>query len=264
MRRSFAALAVMAATLPLIAAAQGTKTQVTWYGQAAFVVKTPQGTVIAIDPWFSNPLAKEKGLQPPDKIDFILVTHGHYDHAGDVVALGKSTGAKYVGPPELAQVLVGDGFPSDQAKTTFNTGGTVALTDEVSVTMVPAVHSSGYRKDPNSSSQYGGNPVGFLLRVKGGPTFYHTGDTASFSDIQFIARRWPIDIMMACIGGHFTMDPIAAAQHVAWAGAKQVFPRHFGTFPVLKGTPAELQQALKAQKVKTTMVEMKVGETRAF
>ena len=264
MKRSLAALTVMAAALPLAAAAQQSRTQVTWYGQAAFVVKTPQGTVLAIDPWFSNPLAKEKGLQPPEKIDFILVTHGHADHAGDVVALGKATGAKFIGPPELGQALVGDGFPADQAKTGGNMGGSIALTDEVSVTMVPAVHSSGYRKDPAGPSEYGGNPIGFVVRVKGGPTFYHTGDTAPFSDIQFIAKRFPIDVMMACIGGHFTMDPTGAAQQVAWAGAKQVIPMHFGTYPVLKGTPAELAQALKAKKAKAKMVEMKVGETRAF
>jgi L-ascorbate metabolism protein UlaG (beta-lactamase superfamily) len=100
--------------------------------------------------------------------------------------------------------------------------------------------------------------------VKGGPTVYHTGDTAPFSDIQYPAKRWPIDVMLACIGGHFTMDPAGAARMASWVHPKQIVPMHFGTFPLLKGTPAELQQALGQLGVKAKMTEMKVGETRAF
>jgi L-ascorbate metabolism protein UlaG (beta-lactamase superfamily) len=242
-------------------------TTVTWYGQAAFVVKTPGGTVLAIDPWFSNPLAKEKGLQPPDKIDFILVTHGHADHVGDLMAVGKTTGARLVASNELAKALVAGGYPMDPQKITAtagNIGGTMVLTDEVSVTMVPAVHSSGYQKDAQSTAEAAGNPIGYFIHIKGGPRLYHTGDTAPFGEIESYARRWPIDVMMACIGGHFTMDPIGAAQHVAWAGAKQVIPMHFGTYPVLRGKPSELRSALEKGKAKAKMVEMKVGETRTF
>jgi L-ascorbate metabolism protein UlaG (beta-lactamase superfamily) len=242
-------------------------TMLTWYGQAAFVVKTPGGTVLAIDPWFSNPLAKEKGLQAPDKIDVILVTHGHADHVGDLMAVGKATGARLIASNELAKALVAAGYPMDPQKITpsaGNIGGTIVLNDEVSITMVPAVHSSGYQKDAQSTAETAGNPIGYLVHIKGGPRLYHTGDTAPFSDIQAYAKRWPIDVMMACIGGHFTMDPVGAAQHAAWAGAKQVIPMHFGTYPVLAGRPAELQAALRKANARAKMVEMKVGETRRF
>jgi len=274
MRRTLAALLVMVA-VPLAGAAQqdkaapagGGKTQVTWYGHAAFTVKTPHGTVLAIDPWFSNPSNKDGKAVPPDKIDFILVTHGHSDHVGDAVALAKKTGAKFVGAFELAQALMRAGYPMDLQSvmaTAGNMGGTIELTDEVAVAFVPAIHSSGFNKDEQSPTEYGGNPVGFIIRVKGGPTIYHTGDTAPFSDIQYPAKRWPIDLMLACIGGHFTMDPAGAALMAGWVNPKQIVPMHFGTFPLLQGTPAELRQAIQKAGGKAKVTEMKVGETRAF
>jgi L-ascorbate metabolism protein UlaG (beta-lactamase superfamily) len=269
MKRSLVALLVMCAA-PLAAGAQGGvagKTQLTWFGNAAFVLKTPKGTVLAIDPWFSNPLNKDGKAAPPEKVDFILITHGHADHVGDAVELAQKTKAKFVGAFDLGRVLTGAGYPADLATvaTAGNIGGTIELTDEVAVTMVPAVHSSGFKPDEQSAMQYGGNPLGFIIRVKGGPTIYHTGDTAPFSDIQYFAKRWgPIDVMLACIGGRFTMDPRGAALMASWVKPKQIVPMHFATFPIMKGTPAELAQALRQLGVKTRMVEMKVGETRTF
>ena len=275
MRRLLAAILTMAAA-PALAQGGGAgdtaraahgKTEVTWYGQAAFVIKTPRGTVLAVDRWFSNPVAKANHLEAPTKVDFILVTHGHADHVGDAIALGKATGAKLVAPYELAKVLVAAGYPMDPAKlapTAGNMGGTMVLDDDVSITMVPAVHSSGFQKDPQSVPEYGGNPVGYFIHVKGGPRFYHTGDTAPFSEIQRYARRWPIDVMMACIGGHFTMDPVGAAEQVGWVRPRVVIPMHFGTYPLLAGRPAELEAALRKSGSKARMVEMKPGETRTF
>ena len=266
MKRPLAALVAIA--LPLLAAAQAPaagRTQLTWYGHAAFVLKTPRGTVLAIDPWFANPANEEGKAAPPAHVDFILVSHGHADHVGDAVALAQRTKARFVGAFELAQALAAAGYPADQATnaTAGNMGGTIDLTDEVSVTLVPAVHSSGF-KAGDGPPQYAGNPVGFIVRVKGGPTFYHTGDTAPFSDIQYPARRWKVDVMLACIGGHFTMDPTGAALMASWVQPKEIVPMHFGTFPLLRGTPAELKKALAARGVEARVTELKVGETRAF
>jgi L-ascorbate metabolism protein UlaG (beta-lactamase superfamily) len=268
MRPSLAALLVTCA-IPLAAEAQGAggKTQLTWYGHAAFVVKTPKGTVLAIDPWFTNPSNKDGKVAPPEKIDFILVTHGHSDHVGDAIALAQKTMARFVGAFDLAQVLTAAGYPADQATmaTAGNMGGTIALTDEVAVTIVPAVHSSSFKAGDQAPVQYAGNPVGFVIKVKGGPTLYHTGDTAPFSDMQLFAKRLgPIDVMMACIGGHFTMDPAGAAQAASFVQPRQIVPMHFGTFPILDGKPAELAQALRQRGVKAKMVEMKVSETRSL
>lgn len=252
-----------AAALPLAAGAQGA-TELTWYGHAAFVLKTPKGTVLAIDPWLSNPSAKDKEAAAKlEKVDFILVTHAHFDHVGDAAAIAKRTGAKLVAGFDLANALVGAGYPAEQATmmTSGNIGGTIALTDEVSVTIAPAVHSSGLRHE-NEPAVYGGNPTGFLVHVKGGPTLYHTGDTDVTGDMKLLGDRWKIDYLLACIGGHFTMDPVGAATAAQLTKARAVIPMHFGTFPLLKGTPAELEKALKAKGLKTQVLTMQVGETR--
>lgn len=263
-RIAVAALAL--AAWPLAAQAAG-KTEITWYGHSAFTLKTPKGTVIAIDPWMSNPAARDKEAAGKiEKVDFILVTHGHSDHVGDAVALGTRTGARLVTNFDLSKALVAAGYPAGQATmaTAGNIGGTLQLTDEVSVTMVPAVHSSTFQKDEASPVEATGNPLGFVIHVSGGPTVYHTGDTDVFGDMKLIGDRHKVDVMLACIGGHFTMDPAGAALAATLVRARTVVPMHFGTFPVLKGTPAELARALKARGARTTMTEMQVGETRAF
>jgi L-ascorbate metabolism protein UlaG (beta-lactamase superfamily) len=259
------AILALAAALPLAGRAQG-KTELTWYGHAAFGLKTPKGTVLLIDPWLSNPSAKDKeAAAKVDKADFILVTHAHFDHTGDVVAIAKRTGAKLVAGFDLAKALTADGFPADKATpmTCGNTGGTIPLTDEVSVTIVPAVHSSGLAKE-NEPIRFGGSPTGFLIHVKGGPTLYHTGDTDAFGDMKIFGDRWKIDYMLACIGGHFTMDPVGAGLAAQLTRARTVIPMHFGTFPVLKGTPEELEKAIRARGLKTKVLTMQVGETRAL
>ncbi len=239
--------------LPLAAGAQqqgktavaAGKTEVTWYGHSAFIVRTPGGTVLAIDPWFANPRSpdKEAGAKL-EKVDYVLVTHGHSDHVGEAIALAQRTGAKLVASADLARGLVRGGFPEKQAtvETTGNIGGAIAAGD-ATVIMVPAVHSSDLNDD--KGHQGGGNPMGFVIRVKGGPTLYHTGDTDVTMDMKQIPERYgPVDVMMACIGGHFTMDPAGAALAAKYVKAKTVVPMHFQTIPAIPGTPKELEAAL--------------------
>jgi L-ascorbate metabolism protein UlaG (beta-lactamase superfamily) len=253
------ALALSGLALPALGLAQG-KTELTWFGHAAFTLRTPGGTVLAIDPWFTNPKAPDKGLvESIPKVDFILITHGHFDHVGDAVALAKRTGAKLITSSDLGAALVGAGYPKEQAglDTLGNAGGQIQAGD-ATVTMVPAVHGSGFGEDARTA----GNPLGFVIRVKGGPAFYHTGDTDLFQDMRLIPQRYgPIDVMLACIGGHFTMDPKGAALAAEWVKAKTVVPMHFGTFPVLTGTPAELRSALKG---KAKVLEMTPGKAVTF
>jgi L-ascorbate metabolism protein UlaG (beta-lactamase superfamily) len=243
------------------------KTAVTWYGHAAFVVKTPGGTTLAIDPWINNPSNKDKSaLEKIEKVDFILISHGHFDHVGDAVALQKKTNAKIVAAFELGGQLAAAGVPKEAAgfDTLGGPGGTLKLNDEVSVTLVQAVHSSGFQASENGPILYAGAPVGFVVQIKGGPTIYHTGDTAYFGEMKSVGDRFHPDVLLACIGGHFTMDPQDAALAARDTGAKSVVPMHFGTFPVLTGTTEELGKALKKSAPRGKMVEMKVGETRQF
>jgi L-ascorbate metabolism protein UlaG (beta-lactamase superfamily) len=267
MKHAALALALTLAAPAVALPADAGKTSITWHGHAAFVVKTPKGTVLAIDPWISNPANPDKeAAQRLDKVDFILVTHGHGDHVGDSLALAKRTGAKLVTSFDLNKALVGAGYPKENATiaTSGNIGGTFQLTGEVAVTLVPAFHGSTYKKEDATPTEPAGGPAGQVVPIQGGPTHYHTGDTDVTQDEKLVGDRFPVDLMLACIGGHFTMDPTGAATALALVRPKTVVPMHQGTFPVLKGTPAELEAALRKSGLPAQVVAMKPGETRAF
>jgi L-ascorbate metabolism protein UlaG (beta-lactamase superfamily) len=239
-----AAAALLLSPLAAHAADARAGTEITWYGHAAFTLKTPGGTVFAIDPFFGNPKSPDpKAAETLPKVDYILVTHGHFDHVGDAVALAKRTGARLVTNFDLCQVLVAAGYPEAQAgmDTCGNIGGALQLGD-ATVVMVPAVHSSG-----PDVGKGGGTAMGFVIKVKGGPVVYDTGDTDVFTDMKLIPERWGrVDVMLACIGGHFTMDPKGAALAAGYVKARVVVPMHFQTFPVIPGSPQELKAALPA------------------
>jgi L-ascorbate metabolism protein UlaG (beta-lactamase superfamily) len=237
-------IAALAALSPLAtsAADAAPKTEITWYGHAAFTVTTPGGTVFAIDPFFANPKSPNpKAAETLPKVDYILITHGHFDHVGDAVALAKRTGAKLVSNFDLCQALVAAGYPEAQAgmATCGNIGGAQQLGD-ATVIMVPAVHSSGLEVGKN-----GGSAMGFVIKVKGGPAIYDTGDTDVTMDMKLIPERYgKIDVMLACIGGHFTMDPKGAALAASYVKASTIIPMHYQTFPIIPGSPEELKSAL--------------------
>jgi L-ascorbate metabolism protein UlaG (beta-lactamase superfamily) len=266
-------LFAIAALVSCTAAAQSTK--VHWYGQAAFRIETPSGGVILIDPWLRVPTNPDKeSVEKLTRVDYILVTHGHWDHVGDALEIGKKTGAVLVAPYGLQfnmkSVL---GYPEAQATlaTGGNVGGTIALPKAgAKVTFVHAVHGSELvppmvkPAPPNPAAIASGNPVGYVLEIDNGPTIYHTGDTDIYSDMKLIADFFKVDLMLANIGGHFSMGPPRSAQAVAWVDPRQVVPMHFGTYAILAGTPAQFKAELDKRGLGARMIEMKPGETRNF
>lgn len=234
-------------------------TTIIWHGHAAFEIVTPSGAVLWIDPWLtnpSNPNAKDKKdpIAGVRKADYILITHGHFDHVGDAVAIAKKTGARLITNFELGTNMVKLlGFPKAQTgfDTLMNIGGEISIAKgEVIVAMTPAVHSSGLAnplaKEEDADIAAGGNAAGFILKIKNGPTIYHSGDTAYFKDMEVIGEQYAPDVALLNIGGHFGMEPAMAARAAVSVQAKHAIPHHYGTFPVLtqdpKGFSDELTQ----------------------
>ena len=256
-------------------AALAQSTKVHWYGQAAFRIETPSGGVILIDPWLRVPTNPDKAsVDQLTRVDYILITHGHWDHIGDAVEIGKKTGAILVAPYGLQfnmkSVL---GYPEAQATlaTGGNVGGTIALPKAgARVTLVHAVHGSElvppmYKAPAGQAAALAsGNPVGYVLEIDNGPTIYHTGDTDIYGDMKLIADFFKVDLMLANIGGHFSMGPPRTAQAVAWVNPRQVVPMHFGTYAILAGTPTLFKSELDKRGLGARMIEMKPGETRGF
>jgi L-ascorbate metabolism protein UlaG (beta-lactamase superfamily) len=220
-------------------------TTITWYGHSVIRIDTAGGKTVIIDPFFENPKSPIRA-DAVDKCDVLLVTHGHFDHMGDAVALASRLRPAWPCIHEmslwLARRLPGGG----DAVIGFNKGGTVE-TAGLRITMVSADHSAGDWNAGGETTLYLGDPAGFVIELEDGYRIYHSGDTEVFSDLRLIGELHRPDIAMLPIGGHYTMDPTRAAMAVEFLGVNEVVPLHHGTFPILAGTPGQLRDALAAR-----------------
>jgi L-ascorbate metabolism protein UlaG (beta-lactamase superfamily) len=229
--------------------------QITWLGHSAFLIVTPAGTRIVTDPWLGNPscpesLAKPEALLP---IDLVLLTHGHGDHLGDTVQVARTAQAPVVCLFEVGQYLTAKGL---QRVHDMGIGGTQEVAG-VRVTMTNAVHTGSFTDE--GTIVYLGGASGFVLRQAGMPTIYFAGDTALFGDMKIIAELYQPEIAFLPIGDHYTMGPDTAAIAAKWLGVKQVVPMHWGTFPLLTGTPSALREHLTGTGIE--VLELAPGET---
>jgi L-ascorbate metabolism protein UlaG (beta-lactamase superfamily) len=209
-------------------------TRVTWLGHSTVLVQTARRTNILIDPFIEQNPKYPPSFKLPEKIHYCLLTHGHGDHMADTVAIAGRHGATVVAIYELAAYLGSKGVSQTVG---MNLGGTVQLED-VAATMVEAKHSAGVQDE--AGTHYVGVAAGFVLSIAEGPVLYHAGDTAVFGDMRLIAELYHPDLAMLPIGGHFTMGPREAALAASLLSPRAILPLHYGTFPPLKGTPAEL------------------------
>ncbi len=225
--------------------------KLTWLGHATFKIGTPAGKTLLIDPWvMGNPKCPdtEKDLK---KVDVMLCTHGHGDHIGDAVEIAKKYNPQIVGMPELLTWLKSKGAKQILP---MNKGGTQTVGD-VEITMLDARHSSGIQD--GNDMVYGGEPCGYVIEFENSLKIYHAGDTCVFGDMQIIRDIYAPDIALLPIGDHYTMGPREAAYACNLLKPKTVIPMHFGTFPQLTGTPAELKTFVPNVDV----MEMKPGQT---
>jgi L-ascorbate metabolism protein UlaG (beta-lactamase superfamily) len=209
-------------------------------GHACFEL-TDGTTRVLVDPFLSgNPKAAAEAseLEPTH----IFLTHGHSDHYGDVIDIGKRTGAQVVAIVELANELGQQGLENVADP---NIGGTVEFQGGW-VRLTPAWHTGA---SPNGTVH---TPAGLVISL-GGKTVYHVGDTGLFSDMRLPGERDQLDAAIVCIGGHYTMDRHDAAVACEWIGAPTVIPCHYDTFP-----PIEMD----AQAFKADVEQRTGGKTR--
>jgi L-ascorbate metabolism protein UlaG (beta-lactamase superfamily) len=228
--------------------------RITYFGHSTFSITTPSGQVALIDPWImTNPRCPES-LKKLARVDLILLSHAHSDHLGDLLAIAKQFRPRLVAIFETAMWLAGKGFEKEIQP--MSKGGSQQVGD-FGVTMTHAMHSNSI--DNNGERIYGGEPAGFVVRLPGGVTLYHAGDTALFGDMKLIGELYQPQLAMLPIGDLYTMGPREAAYAVRLLGVKHVIPMHYATFPALTGTPENLREETK-ELAGLTIQALKPGE----
>ena len=225
---------------------------VKWHGHANFQITSANGKSILIDPWFEGNPSCATPLSDVKDIDYILVTHDHFDHLGQAAQIAQENKATVVGIVETMAKLQNEmGVPQEQVVNGgfgMNIGGTSDL-DGIKVTMTQAFHSS-----------MTGHPAGFVIRLENGKTIYHAGDTGIFGTMATIGEMYPLDLALLPVGSCFTMDPLQAAHALTLLKPKVVIPMHFQTFPILEPDAGGFIELAKKKAPGVKVVSLNPGE----
>src|ERR1700728_184537 len=224
-------------------------TQITWLGHAMFEFRFESGEVLIMDPWIEGNPAYPKGYKIK-RVDAIALSHAHFDHSDDAIPLAKKFKPKVIAIFETATWLEKKGVKNTVP---MNKGGTVDL-GFVKLTMTHALHSSSIQD--GDTIRYGGEAAGYILTFKDGRRAYFAGDTAIFSELKLYGEIYHPELAFLPVGDYFTMGPEEAAYAARMLGVKEVIPMHYGTFPLLPGTPEQLAEKLAGSGIRVRKLRL--------
>jgi L-ascorbate metabolism protein UlaG (beta-lactamase superfamily) len=207
--------------------------KITWHGHATCTLVTDDGTTVVIDPFFGDNPSFEGTVDDVPDADYILCSHGHFDHFADCIPLAKRTGATVVSTFEIVSFCQKNGVENGHG---MNIGGGHRFPFGY-VKMTPAIHSGTVAGDDEGA--FTTTCGGFLIDL-GEKTLYHSGDTALTRDMELL--RGEVDVALLPIGDNFTMGPRDAARAVAMIEPGVVIPIHYSTWPVIEQDPEEFRR----------------------
>ena len=217
--------------------------KLSFHGQSTIYFESNDKKVI-VDPFISGNDKSDLDEQTLD-VDYIILTHGHGDHFGDVVELANRNHATVISSAEVQGYLTT--YHGIEHAHGMNIGGKYQF-DFGTVKFVQAFHSSSYTNE-DGIPVYLGMPMGVIIEAEG-KTIYHAGDTGLFSDMKLIAERHPVDVCFIPIGDNFTMGIEDASYAInEFIKPKISVPIHYNTFPLIEQDPQKFKEAVSQGEV---------------